>query len=170
VELEGVSRRHLIQIITLSKAFGTHGGAVLADAAITDAIQHRSDAHAGSTPPAIPIAAAATEAVELCRRDPSRRQRLTEITLQCKSQLLAAGLIEELTPGPIFAIEPKSQAANRIRTALLKRRIYPPWIQYPGGPKEGYFRFAFCSEHQDSILKTLLQTLRSAGANKSPRE
>lgn len=159
LELEGIHRRHVLQVITLSKAFGTHGGAVLADDTVIDAILARSDCHAGSTPPALPIAAAALAAVEFCRMNPARRLRLAEITLRFKSQLLHHGWVDELTPGPIFPIEATRKRAEQLRDSLLKHRIFPPWIQYPGGPKRGYFRFALCSEHSDSVLRRLKEAL-----------
>jgi 7-keto-8-aminopelargonate synthetase-like enzyme len=160
LELEGIDRSQVIQVITLSKAFGAHGGAVLADPSVIDAILARSDCHAGSTPPAIPIAAAARASVDFCRKDPTRRERLEDITSRFKSQLLQQGLLDELTPGPVFPIETTQSKAQGLRELLLANRIFPPWIQYPGGPQGGYFRFALCSEHSERVLNRLGNALQ----------
>lgn len=167
VELEGIDRHRLIQVITLSKAFGAHGGAVLAEQSVVDAMMSRSDCHAGSTPPAIPIAAAAQAAVEFCRADPRRRERLAEITSRFKSRLLHQGILNEFTPGPIFPVETTTEEAERLRAILLAQRIFPPWIQYPGGPKRGYFRFALCSEHSATVLNRLGNALAEWDASRT---
>lgn len=167
LELEGIDRGRLIQVITLSKTFGAHGGAVLAEDEIVDAILARSDCHAGSTPPAIPIAAAAKAAIDFCRADPGRRERLAEITVRFKSRLLGCGILDELTPGPIFPIEATPERAVRLREILLENRIFPPWIQYPGGPRNGYFRFALCSEHADPVVNRLGNALEKWNASRT---
>jgi 7-keto-8-aminopelargonate synthetase-like enzyme len=48
--------------------------------------------------------------------------------------------------------------------ASLKRRllaggIYPPFVKYPGGPAEGFFRFVISSEHSHGQLDRLLDVL-----------
>lgn len=76
-----------------------------------------------------------------------------------KETLLKAGLPVEETPGPILSLVVNPASASRWQRRLLERGIYPPWIQYPGAPAGGYFRFAFCSEHSERATQNLLQAL-----------
>jgi 7-keto-8-aminopelargonate synthetase-like enzyme len=63
--------------------------------------------------------------------------------------------------GPIFAFHPgSSEEADRLRKELLAEGIYPPFIQYPGGPQEGYFRFAFTAKHSKAQITQLAQVIR----------
>jgi 7-keto-8-aminopelargonate synthetase-like enzyme len=41
----------------------------------------------------------------------------------------------------------------------LTRKILPTYVEYPGGPEQGYFRFAISSEHTPAQLEDLLQAL-----------
>lgn len=55
---------------------------------------------------------------------------------------------------------PESLAgAEALKKALLKAGIYPSYIRYPGGPADGYFRFALSSEHTAVQLQKLVETL-----------
>ena len=58
-ELEGVRRDRLVQCITLSKAFGVYGGAVLCSKALRKEIVARSRLFIGSTPLPLPLVNAA---------------------------------------------------------------------------------------------------------------
>jgi 7-keto-8-aminopelargonate synthetase-like enzyme len=63
--------------------------------------------------------------------------------------------------GPIFPFHPGSgEEADRLRNELLAARIHPPFIQYPGGPKDGYFRFAFSAEHSKAQIIELAQVIK----------
>jgi len=63
-EYAGVSRRRIIQTVTLSKAFGVYGGAILATRRLREQIIARSRLFTGSTPLPLPLASAALEAVD----------------------------------------------------------------------------------------------------------
>src|ERR1039458_2314157 len=54
---------------------------------------------------------------------------------------------------PIFPVHPSTQEEiGALRERLLARKVYPSFIEYPGGPEGGYFRFAISSEHSDEQL------------------
>src|SRR5205823_9551281 len=61
----GVSRRRIIQTITLSKAFGAYGGAILGTARLRRKILNRSQIFVGSTPLPLPLANAALEGIRI---------------------------------------------------------------------------------------------------------
>lgn len=164
-EFLGLSRARLVQTATLSKAFGAQGGLVLANQSICSDALKRSHAFAGGTPPPLPMAAAATAALRRLATEPHRLQRLTLNVRSVKERLHAAGLLDDVTPGPVFGLHPDKPKATRLRSGLLAAGILPPWIRYPGGPVSGYFRFAISSEHTAEQLDRLLQVLtRSLGS------
>lgn len=161
----GVDRSRLIQTITLSKAFGVYGGAILGGKQIRQAILDRSRLYIGHTPPPLPLIYAALQSVELLAADLSFRRRLVTNTQQLKSALKAKpsdfSWGDSLdTPGPILRVEPRSpQAGRKLRARLESAKIYPPFLRYPGGPDSGYFRFVISSEHSERQLTTLQEVL-----------
>jgi 7-keto-8-aminopelargonate synthetase-like enzyme len=159
LEHAGVGRRRVIQTVTLSKAFGAYGGAILTNPAVRKGILETSHAFVGSTPVPLPLAQAARAALSLLRRDRSLRIRLKENTAWVKNRLRHAGLDVPDLPGPIIALHPDSTAARKLNQRLLKSGIFPPFIRYPGGPAEGYFRFVISSEHSPGQLEQLVRAL-----------
>jgi 7-keto-8-aminopelargonate synthetase-like enzyme len=160
VEHERVSRKQIIHTITLSKAFGTYGGAILGTASLRKRIIDQSRMFLGSTPLPLPLANAAIRSVQILKSDRSLRARLVANVKLVKEALGAAGKLSEITPGPIVPVIPHSaREGNDIRRALLKAAIYPPFVKYATGPANGYFRFVISSEHSREQLETLLHAL-----------
>jgi len=164
LEQAGVPRaRRLLQTITLSKAFGAYGGAVLGTAAFRQRMLNHSPLFVGSTPLPLPLANAALASVNVLATDHSLRQRLVENLAYVRGRLREAGWRRPETPGPIVAVAPERQRqAEGLKRALLAAGIYPPFIKYPGGPANGYLRFAISSEHSAEQLDGLLSVLTQA--------
>jgi 7-keto-8-aminopelargonate synthetase-like enzyme len=159
-EYAGVSRERIVQTISLSKAFGVFGGAILGARALREQIMRTSSMFAGSTPLPPPLAAAALEALEMVRSQPRLRWRLERNVQQVKSALREQGFPVSAAPTPILAFHPATPAeAGVLRERLLSRKIFPCFIEYPGGPETGYFRFAISSEHTREQLNNLLKAL-----------
>jgi 7-keto-8-aminopelargonate synthetase-like enzyme len=166
IEAEGIDRRRVIQCITLSKAFGSYGGAVIASRAARESIVSRSRIFLGSTPSPLPLVNAALAAIRILQRN-TLRQRLAEKSSYVKSALRDAGIAIADSPGPVILISPGSAR----ETAALKRRllaagIYPPFLLYPGGPANGYFRFVISSEHSWKQLNSLIGALTHSDASR----
>jgi 7-keto-8-aminopelargonate synthetase-like enzyme len=160
VEHAGVSRRRIIQTVTLSKCFGAFGGAILGTARFRQRILDRSRMFVASTPVPLPLANAALEGVRTLKADPSLRRRLVANATYVKAALRKAGLALPESPGPIVPLLPKRPGqATRLRRALLAAGVYPPFIKYPGGPPNGYFRFVISSEHTRPQLDALVKVL-----------
>ena len=148
VEYFGLRDKRIVRAITLSKAFGTYGGAVLGNRKLCQSIVERSELFAGSTPPPLPLAAAAITALSTVASDRSLRARL-----QRNLKLLGRDV-------PILSIAPKTAAeAARIKKRLLAAGIYPSFIRYPNAPASGYFRLAISSEHTPAQIKRLLEAI-----------
>jgi 7-keto-8-aminopelargonate synthetase-like enzyme len=159
-EHAGVSRRRIIQTVTMSKAFGAYGGAILGSARLRQQILDRSRMFVGSTAPPPPLVNAALAGVRVLQADKTLRPRLLRNAARVKTALRAAGLPLPETPGPIVPLLPRNPGeAARLNRALLAAGIYPPFIRYPGGPPSGYFRFVISSEHTPAQLEALLVVL-----------
>jgi 8-amino-7-oxononanoate synthase len=159
-EAEGVSRRRIIQCITLSKAFGVYGGAVLGTRELRERILTSSRLFIGCTPLPPPLANAALTAVRILKTDKHRRRRLTQNTVYVKTGLRTGDLTFPETPGPIIALHlPSRKVMNTLKRRLLEAGIFPPFLKYPGGPAEGCYRFVISSEHNRAQLDNLIKTL-----------
>jgi 7-keto-8-aminopelargonate synthetase-like enzyme len=164
LEYCGVNRTRIIQTVTLSKAFGVFGGAVLGNAPLREKIISRSAMFIGSTPPPLPLMSSMLESLRICERGTAMRRRLHKNADRLKTTLRERGLEIGPHPGPIVALAPSGRGAQgRVANALLAARIYPSLIQYPGAPKGGYFRFVISSEHSTEEIDRLAETLAAIG-------
>ncbi|HKQ36463.1 MAG TPA: pyridoxal phosphate-dependent aminotransferase family protein [Verrucomicrobiae bacterium] len=128
-----------IQTVTFSKAFGVYGGAILCSAALAKKIVS-TRIFAGQTPLPLPLAHACLEAMQLLKPGSPLRKRL-------QKNLEYMGV-----PTPIIRI---TAADISLKRRLLQNGIFPSLVRYPGGPLEGYFRFAISSEHTTGRLGEL---------------
>jgi len=141
--------KRMTRSITLSKAFGAFGGAVLGSKEICRKIVSRSRLFAGSTPPPLPLAKAAICALAHVQSNAGLRARMKR-----NIKLLGRDF-------PITTFLPNSEAeAAHLKRDLLKAGIFPCLIHYPGGPRSAYFRFAISSEHTPKQIERLLAVLR----------
>lgn len=159
-EVCGVRDARLVQTMTLSKAFGVYGGAVLGSARVIEAIQERSRLFSGNTPPPLPLVNAALASVRILKTDRSLRARLVAKVASVKAMLIRNGCSSPMleSPAPIIAVVPRnSRHAAQLKRALLRAGVFPSFISYAGGTP--YFRFAVSSEHTAAQLAALVQTL-----------
>jgi 7-keto-8-aminopelargonate synthetase-like enzyme len=164
LEYAKIGRDRIIQTITLSKAFGTFGGAVLCTRAFRERIISHSPMFVGSTPPPLPVVYAALRAVRILTSGKRLLWRLRENLAYVKGLLRKTDVTLPEAPSPIIAVVPDREAVSaRMRTMLLDQGIYPPFIRYPGGPPNGYFRFVISSEHTRPQLDALSRVLTKVG-------
>jgi 7-keto-8-aminopelargonate synthetase-like enzyme len=154
-------RERIIQTITLSKAFGVYGGAILGSVALRRSVIRRSRIFIGSTPLPLPLANAALQSIKIMKREGGlRRKRLQANTRYVRKSLHDFSLFGDEAWSPIIAITPREpQKTTKLSRDLLRAKIYPPLINYPGGPSRGSFRFAISSEHERSQLDRLITVL-----------
>ncbi len=156
----GVRDARVIQTVTLSKAFGAFGGAILGTRAVAEAILKKSRCFTGATPVPLPLAAAAVESLRVFLANPKLQSRLHANAAWLKEQLRAGGMELPDAPGPIVSVIPASpKQAERLKRRLLAVGIHPPFIWYPGGPESGFFRFVVSSEHTRAQLEKLADAL-----------
>jgi len=164
VEWENLDRRRVILAVTLSKAFGGYGGAILANNRIRRQIVGYSSIFSGNTPLPLPWVNVGLKSLELCRKEPERLLRLQANASLVKDRLRQAGMLEKEHPGPIISHQPTSrQEARQLSLRLAQAGIFPSLIQYPGAMKGPYFRFAISSEHTKASLRRLADCLIKHG-------
>lgn len=158
----GIRDPRLILSVTFAKAFAVAGGAVLGTGEIIERVRAKAGAYIGSTAQPLAVVSAVETAVRLVSRSPKRVRQLQTSAAHLAS--LLKGLPEVLcdTRSPILAVHPANpDRAERLRLTLLKGGIFPSWIQYPGGPGGGFFRFAVNAAHTEDELTRLASAIRS---------
>jgi 7-keto-8-aminopelargonate synthetase-like enzyme len=171
VELEEVEDARLIRTITLSKAFGVYGGAILGSAEVRAMVLERSRLFVGNTPLPPPLAQAALAAVRLVRSRPGLRRRLVRNTQFLREFIRRGGVELADHPGPVLGIRPQGGGSDAvIDRALRDRGILPPFMVYGGGAEGGYYRFAISSAHRREHLAAVGEALLSCRERWESRE
>jgi 8-amino-7-oxononanoate synthase len=161
LEWAGVPRHRVIQTVSFSKAFGAYGGAVLARRSFRELVVKRSQAFAGSTPLPLPLAGAVIESIGILTHGEVFRRRLQVNSERVKNGLRSAGVPLPDHPGPIVTLLPLSTTARgHLYRSLIRAEIFPPFLQYPGGPAAGCFRFVISSEHTAKQLNLLIEVIQ----------
>ncbi|HEY4416810.1 MAG TPA: pyridoxal phosphate-dependent aminotransferase family protein [Verrucomicrobiae bacterium] len=159
LEFENINRRRVVQCVTLSKAFGTYGGAVLATPKLREKILSRCRVFVGTTPLPPPLAGAALASLKLLRQESGRREKLFQNVFHLRAGLRAAGWDVAETPGPIVRLPLMNETeGGRLKKRLLQAGIYPPFLKY-GATATGYFRFVISSQHTTAQLDKLIAVL-----------
>ena len=160
----GLRDARIIQTITMSKAFGTFGGAILGPRSLAQAILAKSRSFTGATPMPLPIAAAALESLRVFDASPQLQPRLHANVLWVWDRLRSGGVQLPDQSGPVIPVVPASPLeAKRLKRRLLTAGIFPPLIRYPGGPEGGYFRIVISSQHTRPQLAKLVAALTPLG-------
>jgi 7-keto-8-aminopelargonate synthetase-like enzyme len=159
-EQAGLPAEAWIQTGTYAKAFGVFGGLVAGSASLAAQVVARSRAFVGATPMPPPVAAAALRSMALLRAHPQWITGLQARTLAARRRLAELGFPAVDSPAPILSVTHLDVGKNRrLRTLLLKAGIYPSFINYPGSPPGGHFRFTLSSVHTDEEVERLLQAI-----------
>ena len=147
----------VLRVVTLSKALGTVGGAVCGPGPFVDLLVNRARPFIFTTGPAPADAAAALEAIRICRGNEG-------------AALVArlAGLVDRLRPGhpsPIVPIVVGSElraleaAEGLLSEGLLVPAIRPPTVP----PGTSRLRVALSAAHTDDMVDRLVAGLGAVG-------
>lgn len=165
---EGVADRVEVQMGTLGKAFGSHGAYIAGSVALREFLINRARSFIFSTAQPAPVAAAAREALRICRSAEggdlraSLRQNLT---------LLGEGLGLAETPSAIvpWIIGGESEAMQ-ISAKLLDEGLLVPAIRYPTVAKgSARLRIAISAKHSAENIQKLSAALAEISPASSPR-
>lgn len=162
-EYHGIDRDLIFQTGTLSKGFGVFGGIIPGDSRIITSIHEQSPAFVGCTGLALPLAQAALCSMAHIQAHPNMITDLQERSLLLKQRFEAIGFPMPPTPVPIFSVTHHDLDKNtRLRNLLRENGIYPPFINYPGSPPGGHFRFIITSSTPAEQIDLLFDTVKSS--------
>jgi 8-amino-7-oxononanoate synthase len=158
----------LCMTTTLAKGIGCYGGAVLGTTPFIQSVRRVSDVYRRSTPVPTPIAMAARAAISLMRHDDSLLTSLRNNINAMRAALASASIPTHADPIPVFTFTLGSQEQMQaVHDSLLRRGIYAPLIEYPGGPGDRYFRLTVNAAHTADEISLLGVSLCEAIAASS---
>jgi 7-keto-8-aminopelargonate synthetase-like enzyme len=159
----GIGRELIYQTGTLSKGFGVFGGIIPGESRLISAIQRESLAFIGATGLPLPLAAAAIKSIEYLSTNRQRIADLRRRSLDLKDKFRELGFDLPQSPAPVFSIRFHDMSNNRrLYRVLIDNGIYPPFINYPGAPAGGHFRFIITSITTDEQINHLIDTIKSS--------
>jgi 7-keto-8-aminopelargonate synthetase-like enzyme len=162
-EEEGIARDLVMQTGTLSKGFGVFGGIIPGEYSQIKKIHEKSLAFVGSTGLSLPLAAAAIRSVSYFIENKHLISSLQEKAISLKLRFKEIGFDMPATPTPIFSITYHDIDKNkRLYKILIDNGIYPPFINYPGAPPGGHFRFILTSSTPQNQIDLLFDTIKSS--------
>ncbi len=153
----GLKSERILLSGSLSKAAGASGGFVSGPARYLDAVR-KTCAYGTTSAAALPLAAAGIAGLDFLSAHTDMIADFRERCLKMKQALAGMGFPVPVIPTPVIGIiVPEADKAAALKEALIKARIYPSLIRYPG--KADYFRFALSSAHSDEDIRRLLDVL-----------
>jgi 8-amino-7-oxononanoate synthase len=162
-EEKGIDRGFVYQTGTLSKGFGVFGGVIPGELRLISQIREKSMAFIGATGMPIPLAAAAIKSIEYLSANRNKIADLRRRSLELKRKFRSLGFDLPPSPAPIFSITFRDEEQNRrLYRILLDKGIFPPFINYPGAPAGGHFRFIITSRTTDEQIGLLLEAVISS--------
>jgi 7-keto-8-aminopelargonate synthetase-like enzyme len=161
VAYAGLDDPRIVQTISLAKAFGVSGGAVLGSAEIIAELRRSSPPFVGSTALPLAVPAGLLAAIRVLAAEPERVSRLQAHMKWLHDRLPAHPAISCHPATPVIAVLPSSAAQARAMADALRRAgIYPSFIRYLNHSATGFFRFALCSEHPPADVELLASAIR----------
>jgi 8-amino-7-oxononanoate synthase len=154
----GLEKKIDVVMGTLSKALGSLGGYVCGQKELVEWIHNRCRSFIYSTALAPASAAAALVALEICRSEPHRRERLEFL-----SGRLRRGLAMGVGKGPIvpFILGEESRALALSRF-LGEEGIFAPAVRPPTVPLgTARLRFSVTAEHSQEDIDKVLECVKS---------
>lgn len=166
--IDGLARRdpRLLLTLTMSKALGAYGGAVLGPKWLRERAVTQSGMHSGSTPLPPPLAAGALASLDLLRADGKELRARLQGNVRTVKEAFRLSRPDWLSrPGPTFSVALRDRRRQQLfQRALLAAGIYPTLIRYRNGPAEAFFRFAISSGHSAAQLAALRDVLAGFSA------
>jgi 8-amino-7-oxononanoate synthase len=163
VEHFGCTGRQLIQIGTMSKALGSLGGYVAANATLIDFLRNRASTWIYTTALSPADAAAALAAIHVVQQEPQRRTQLWQNVAQLKELMQKYLPNQRLLPSesPILCLQlPSAADALKVGQYLKSAGIFAPAIRPPTVPTSR-IRISVMATHEAAQIEKLIQSLHS---------
>ena len=165
-EAAQVSCDRLLYMGTLGKALGCQGGFVVGSRPLIKYLRNRSRAFIYTTAPAVPVIAAATEALRLVGDEPQRRAQLGNRVERLYQRLRRLQAVPSLPqrPSHIMPIRVgQTLQALQLARQLWDRGIWAPAIRPPTVPEgTARLRLSVTALHTDAHIDALAAALREA--------
>ena len=157
-----LEKTNIIRSGSLSKGIGVYGGFITGSKQFIETLKNTSPIYQGSSSLPIPVCAAAIESIKMLKYEQEKISKLQNTAISFKDSLISKGVRIPLSETPVCALNiTESCHIKEIKENLIKNRIFPSLIHYPGSPPEGIFRFAISSVHSKDQTDNLLSVLRS---------
>ena len=157
----GLEGKINITVVTLSKAIGSTGGAVVGSNRLIQLLRNRARSFifTTSTPPA--ICAAGIAGIELIQSESSLRQKLWENVSYLRKELLGLGFDIRDSETPIIPIViGTAENALKVSNFLWERGIFAPAIRPPTVPEgESRIRISLTALHEREHLDKLVEAI-----------
>ncbi|MEO7086254.1 MAG: aminotransferase class I/II-fold pyridoxal phosphate-dependent enzyme [Gemmatimonadaceae bacterium] len=163
-EYFGIESPRIIQMGTLSKAYGAIGGFVATESYIADILRIASSAYGFTSTLPPDQAAALLEAIDMVTDEPERRERLWSNQKYFVARMRAAGFTLLSTETPIVPLHVgNEQECERISGALRSEGIHVDAIMFPAvGLGQSRLRFMMNSGHTTDDIDHVVATLERA--------
>jgi 8-amino-7-oxononanoate synthase len=163
-EAAGVPHDRLLYMGTLGKALGCQGGFVVGPRRLIDYLSNRSRAFIYTTALAVPVVAAAMEALSLVGHEPQHRSLLWQRVRQLHTGLAALGHPVPASPSHIIPVRlGEARRARELSQQLWDRGLWAPAIRPPTVPQGGArLRLSITARHTESHIDALVSALRDA--------
>ncbi len=160
-EASGVSHDRLLYMATLGKALGCQGGFVIGPSGLIEYLGNRAKTFIYATALAVPVAAAASAALQLLDTEPALRGTLHERVQQLHELLRTHRLVRQPSSSHIVPVlMGESARASRMAEALLQRGIWAPAIRPPTVPRgTARMRLSVNVRHTEAQIRQLAQAL-----------
>lgn len=154
----GLSDPRIVITTTLAKGLGSYGGCVAGASWFVEQARACSGIYRCSTPIPPAIAMAAREALRIVENEPVRLDRLRANIARLRTRLASIG-VPVRTDGPLipifaFVLDMPDRMA-RVHQSMLDEGILAPYIKYPNGPAETFFRVVVNAEHTPEQIDRL---------------
>lgn len=159
-EAAGISHERLLYMGTLGKALGCQGGFVIGPNTLIDALRNRARTFLYETALAVPIAAAALEALRVLRESPQLRDVLRQRVARLHERLSPLARIPQ--PGSHIVPLILGDAKHALQAAhqLWARGIWAPAIRPPTVPSgSARLRLSVTALHTDAHIDQLVDAL-----------
>ncbi len=155
-EALGVPHASLLYMGTLGKALGCQGGFLAGPSDLVDLLRNRARTFIYATALAVPVAAAAGEALCIVEQEPLRRQTLRKQAARLHERLHAPGAPSHIVP----VLLGETSRALRAAEGLIARGHWAPAIRPPTVPKgSARLRLSVSALHTDEQVDGLAAAL-----------
>jgi len=158
----GIRSPRIINMGTLSKAYGCIGGFVATESYVATVLRAGCAAYGFTSTLPPDQAAAVLEALDMVRDEPERRMRLWENQRYFVAAMAAAGLTFEATETPILPLHVgEERACAAMAARLLADGFHVDAIMFPAiAMGQSRLRFIVNAHHEAADIDRLVSSLR----------